>query len=162
MLSPAALQAIRDRLADEYAPCSRCGDKFPAHMPEDCSPLLVKLEADVAALLRDLEACQHLLQEEREISAARALSNIRKDEQVAALTQARDWQPIETAPNGEMILLYAMSRKDRERRFVETGISTDETTWDKLPLWFTGVGCHPATHWQPLPAAPLGREREQR
>lgn len=66
-----------------------------------------------------------------------------------------EWQPIETAPkDGTLILIYAMSRNERECRFIDTAFFTDEKTWDGLDMWFCGTSSHPATHWMPLPEPP--------
>lgn len=58
---------------------------------------------------------------------------------------ARDWQPIETVPEGTMVLLCSMT-------------ATEARRWCFVDWIAGGTLCaHPtwtATHWRPLPAPP--------
>lgn len=69
----------------------------------------------------------------------------------AAITayQAEAWQPIETAPKGQVILGYQATPGDWEGRMA--------VCWDFAPdgrSLFIGDGGLMPTHWQPLPNPP--------
>ena len=56
-----------------------------------------------------------------------------------------DWQPIETAPNDEPVLLYSPDRGMTNRARIEAGVYRNTVTGS----------CHPwATHWRELPKPP--------
>lgn len=57
-----------------------------------------------------------------------------------------EWQPIETAPSAERILVWGCD-----------WINIASTHWEEngVPVWFNGdVTLEDITHWMPLPAPP--------
>ena len=65
------------------------------------------------------------------------------------LRKAGEWQPIETSPDGNALIL--IMHKDKE---VEIIYASDLCHYCN---WMTGVNTYP-THWMPLPAAPAAKE----
>lgn len=65
-----------------------------------------------------------------------------------------NWQPIETAPHGECVLLYWRDWADREY------MEVTQASWgERFPNGYSNLSRHgSATHWMPLPAAPLPEE----
>jgi hypothetical protein len=63
----------------------------------------------------------------------------------------RDWQPIETAPKGQLVIVYFREGGTTTRRLCAT-------SWDNHVCWRDVLG-NPGstpTHWMPLPAPPKG------
>lgn len=60
-------------------------------------------------------------------------------------TRAPQWQPIESAPNGQLALFCDMSATELRSSFFVDWVVEGK---------FCGNRHHTATHWQPLPAAP--------
>lgn len=68
-----------------------------------------------------------------------------------------DWQPIETAPHDEVVLLYW-----RDWSGVEYMEATRFSTGERLPNGFSNYSQHGwATHWMPLPPPPATGKPEQ-
>lgn len=70
---------------------------------------------------------------------------------IAALDKARGWQPIETAPHEELLVLgwYEGSIWKQEIALASAGQRWDNGYSNR---WFHGR----ATHWMPLPQPPAG------
>jgi hypothetical protein len=72
-----------------------------------------------------------------------------------------DWQPIETAPKGRVILLFAVTARDTAGNVKNWKMASGSTpfagevewTWDGYRLRTWDI---PPTHWMPLPDAPAG------
>lgn len=66
---------------------------------------------------------------------------------MSSIWQPVEWQPIETAPTGKMILAW-------------DGEDVEVVEWHPSlvsgGLWFSSGGPFEATHWMPLPEPPKG------
>ena len=87
---------------------------------------------------------------ERALAAASPdalITRLRAAEEALRAAEARTaWQPIETAPPGEWVLVYGLAAHTTLTHHVARG---DRWGWgDRAGMGVT------ATHWQPLPAAP--------
>ncbi|MCG8345377.1 MAG: DUF551 domain-containing protein [Chlorobiales bacterium] len=69
-----------------------------------------------------------------------------------------EWQPIETAPHNEIVVLYCPDRdgiSNRER------IEIDFASRGTRNAFSSDISCHSwATHWMPLPEPPKGKVDE--
>ena len=68
-----------------------------------------------------------------------------------------EWQPIETAPKGRNIILFAVTDLDdlgaiRNWR-MQTGCQSETGEWYWCDRWLKPYDIKP-THWQPLPDPP--------
>jgi hypothetical protein len=86
-----------------------------------------------------------------------------------------NWQPIETAPRGQKVILFYRNRAGKARtvmgRFHKKGEVPDEFDDAEEPSpagWYEDTGTHedvyltdcPPTHWMPLPDPPNTDERD--
>ena len=73
-----------------------------------------------------------------------------------------DWQPIETAPKGRVILLWAITDRGDDGEVINWKMATGAAPFDGPTEWiWDGYrlrewDVHP-THWMPLPEPPDGR-----
>lgn len=72
------------------------------------------------------------------------------------------WRPIETAPNDELVLLWCEGTE-----YVERGCHVGRMAWmstGRFPIvgaTLYSTSARAFTHWQPLPAAPQGRQESK-
>jgi len=66
--------------------------------------------------------------------------------------ELNEWQPIESAPDNELVLLYSPSAENRLSQ-IETGYAAHG--FKRNSLGVSNMSFHAfATHWMPLPAPP--------
>ncbi len=76
------------------------------------------------------------------------------------VVSAMTWQPIETAPKGRILLLFAVTDRREDGSVSNWKMATGSTpfagpiewTWDGYRLREWDIA---PTHWMPLPAAPV-------
>lgn len=64
------------------------------------------------------------------------------------------WQPIETAPTDEPVLLWDGRKVVVARRARHQGHWYVADTYGRLSILVPGLGNHPVSHWMPLPEGP--------
>ncbi len=118
--------------------------------PKDNQELANRLESDALNVERVLSSLRELTPYERVI-----LADMR-DAVLALRAPVSAWQPIETAPNGERILLW---KANTQEHYVATRVQGGYGLG-----WLTPDGheIFKATHWQPLPSPPVSQKEDGR
>lgn len=119
----------------------------------------IELEAEVRLLKRQNGELKTIIEMATDDDPGTALSKLHKIQHraaTAALEQAVQWQPIETAPKDKTVVLVALIKDGKVWR-------VSEASFNGLG-WYDkgGKACHWRTHWIPLPPiAAIGNDREQ-